>query len=848
MHNPLCCVTTAANAANAHDDNSDAPPLPPPSQPAPEQELEHKHPSHSHFSQSMSFPSNQSSDIRFSTGSKVRQVARCMTSPARSVRPKILSSLSLSSRDQTEGISIDDVVGGGVCGILYKWVNYGRGWRRRWFALNEGVLSFYKIHGPEKIVVRNEEDIGGKLIGQESFKRICSVRGRSGSVSSRSRCGPPAGEIHLKISTIRESKPDERRFSIYTGTKTIHLRADTREARDAWLEALNTVKGMFPRTSNGGLLDNLPKDELFVSTEKLRARLLQEGVCEAAIQDSEEIMRDEFSPIHRRLLALKRKEALLLDTISRLEAEKVDLETTYLDQIQRQEIDQGASCKSNDNHNGGGLSGLDENSNKHHNHEEGEDSMDEGFRDTKEFLSPCSTDSSGSDFQGSSSLDSDEEDASEMEPSFMSMHNYPYVKRRKKLPDPVEKDKGVSLWSIIKDNIGKDLTKICLPVYFNEPISSLQKGFEDLEYSYLLDRAYEWGKRGNNLMRMLNVAAFAVSGYASTEGRSCKPFNPLLGETYEADFPDKGIRFISEKVSHHPMVMACHCDGQGWKFWGDCNLKNKFQGRSIQIDPVGILTLEFDDGEVYHWNKVSTSIYNIIIGKIYCDHYGTMQIQGSNKYSCKIKFKEQSFMDRNPHQVQGTVLDKKGNTMAKLFGKWDDILHYVDGEHLKKGTGTNSRPHLLWRANKLPKYRSRYNLTRFAFTLNEITPDIKARDRSQNPLFFSRSFIKTHATILCFILLIIDKLPPTDSRLRPDQRHLENGEYELANSEKLRLEERQREARKIQEKGWKPKWFVKDKDGKYNYRGGYWEAREQGNWGSCPKIFGEISAAKRLDS
>lgn len=44
------------------------------------------------------------------------------------------------------------------------------------------------------------------------------------------------------------------------------------------------------------------------------------------------------------------------------------------------------------------------------------------------------------------------------------------------------------------------------------------------------------------------MAAFAVSGYASTAGRSCKPFNPLLGETYEADFPDRGIRFISEKV------------------------------------------------------------------------------------------------------------------------------------------------------------------------------------------------------------------------------------------------------------------------------------------------------------
>lgn len=55
--------------------------------------------------------------------------------------------------------------------------------------------------------------------------------------------------------------------------------------------------------------------------------------------------------------------------------------------------------------------------------------------------------------------------------------------------------------------------------------------------------------QGNDLMRILNIAAFAVSSYASTEGRQCKPFNPLLGETYEADYPDKGLRFFSEKVT-----------------------------------------------------------------------------------------------------------------------------------------------------------------------------------------------------------------------------------------------------------------------------------------------------------
>lgn len=72
---------------------------------------------------------------------------------------------------------------------------------------------------------------------------------------------------------------------------------------------------------------------------------------------------------------------------------------------------------------------------------------------------------------------------------------YPYVKRRENLPEPKEKEKPVGLWSIIKDNIGKDLSGVCLPVYFNEPLSSLQKCFEDLEYSYLVDQALEWGKQ-----------------------------------------------------------------------------------------------------------------------------------------------------------------------------------------------------------------------------------------------------------------------------------------------------------------------------------------------------------------
>jgi len=98
--------------------------------------------------------------------------------------------------------------------------------------------------------------------------------------------------------------------------------------------------------------------------------------------------------------------------------------------------------------------------------------------------------------------------------------------------------------------IGKDMTKMTLPVSFNEPTSLLQRVAEDMEYTELLDTAAE---RADSTERMVYVATFAASEYASTIGRVAKPFNPLLGETYEYVRPDKGLgyRFLIEQVREH---------------------------------------------------------------------------------------------------------------------------------------------------------------------------------------------------------------------------------------------------------------------------------------------------------
>jgi hypothetical protein len=48
---------------------------------------------------------------------------------------------------------------------------------------------------------------------------------------------------------------------------------------------------------------------------------------------------------------------------------------------------------------------------------------------------------------------------------------------------------------------------------------------------------------------MAYVAAFTVSAYSTTAIRTGKPFNPLLGETYECDrSEDKGWKCITEQV------------------------------------------------------------------------------------------------------------------------------------------------------------------------------------------------------------------------------------------------------------------------------------------------------------
>lgn len=114
----------------------------------------------------------------------------------------------------------------------------------------------------------------------------------------------------------------------------------------------------------------------------------------------------------------------------------------------------------------------------------------------------------------------------------------------------------------------------------------------------------------------------------------------------------------------------------------------------------------------------------------------------------------------------------------------------------------------IWRPGALPEDQELYyGFSRFAIELNDLEP------------------------------CLVDILPPTDSRFRPDQRLLEEGNVPGAEASKVQLEQAQRERRIANEQrgiAHEPKWFrrtatpLDDEDGeKWEFANTYWDVRAQ---------------------
>lgn len=398
--------------------------------------------------------------------------------------------------------------------------------------------------------------------------------------------------------------------------------------------------------------------------------------------------------------------------------------------------------------------------------------------------------------------------AKDIEKSFKGYEDGP----RKRLKLDADNRPKVSLWGILKSMIGKDMTKMTLPVSFNEPTSLLYRVVEDMEYTDLLNIAAD---RNDSTERLVYVAGFAASEYASTIGRVAKPFNPLLGETYEYCRPDLGYRFFIEQVSHHPPVGAAYAESPKWDYYGESAVKSKFYGKSFEFNPLGtwFLHLRTPEGgeELYTWKKVTSSVVGIITGNPSVDNYGPMEVRNwTTGEVCYLDFKAKGWKASSAFQVSGKVVDAQGKTRWSIGGRWNDKIYArsTPGYEADLSGADGSKPgsnqaFLVWEAHERPTGIP-FNITPFVVTLNALPDRLR-------PL-----------------------LAPTDSRLRPDQRAMEEGEYDFAATEKNRVEEGQRARRRAREaKGeeFVPRWFKKSKhpvtgEEYWDFNHDYWKVRE----------------------
>lgn len=120
---------------------------------------------------------------------------------------------------------------------------------------------------------------------------------------------------------------------------------------------------------------------------------------------------------------------------------------------------------------------------------------------------------------------------------------------------------------------------------------------------------------------------FIIGAYGSSYGRTKKPFNPLLGETFELVNNELEYKFLAEQVSHHPPISASYTFSPNFTFTSLNDGMPVFKGTHIEIKPTASVIIELKNSKDYYYhNRCNSSLHNLIFGDLYLDHHGEIKI------------------------------------------------------------------------------------------------------------------------------------------------------------------------------------------------------------------------------
>ena len=195
-----------------------------------------------------------------------------------------------------------------------------------------------------------------------------------------------------------------------------------------------------------------------------------------------------------------------------------------------------------------------------------------------------------------------------------------------------------------------DILNFSRPARLTSPLTIHQVCANEWSRTDLLEKAYQL--KNDPIERMKYLFAFALSGvhHGPIECRSRAPFNPILGETYQA-IKEDGSKLYIEQTEHHPPTFNFNLVGPNKHFelngFGTIDA-HLYTINMIKGERLGKTLLKFDDGSLFTFSTLKTRINGIIMGDRIYNYFGDLIIKD-------YKYKVECIMTLSDEIQQGML-------------------------------------------------------------------------------------------------------------------------------------------------------------------------------------------------
>lgn len=193
---------------------------------------------------------------------------------------------------------------------------------------------------------------------------------------------------------------------------------------------------------------------------------------------------------------------------------------------------------------------------------------------------------------------------------------------------------------------GASVVSLSLPVRIFEPATMLQRCALAWQCApVFLPRAAAAVGADEALERFKLVAAFAVSGLHFC-CYQLKPFNPILGETFQAVVGDGAAEVYMEHSSHHPPIANFQVLGRGDAFLlhGVYTFIGGMKGNSVENRQEGFTAIRFPDGCEIRYEMPFCKMRGVIMGDRVVEWLGRMTFTDErNALAMDLKFDPKPF-------------------------------------------------------------------------------------------------------------------------------------------------------------------------------------------------------------